>query len=656
MSLGYTDDYLECQSADASNNCFSPMMENTSHEIYAFDCQTLEIVHFNQGAINNLGYSAEEMSALSILDIKRDHTLASYLNLVDPLCSGANQSMVFDAIHHRKDGSTYAVEVQLLLMPENPHLFLSIILDTREQKQQADLLRESENRFRTAFETSSDCVLILGQQGSHLFANQAAMDYVGTTAEQAVGKNIQERLSHIPEFMNLWKGRIEQVFSTGKSLRVQDDAVLDGRQVYSDSILAPICSGDGQVTSVYLVLRDMTELKETERKLGDSHEIINRSPAVAFLWSNTRGWPVVFVSDNVLNVLGYSSDDFFSGKVAYSELVHEEDLERVINEMVKYSEDDECEGFTHDPYRLITKAGQSVWVEDRTTFRRNSEGLLTHYQGIVLDITEKIDADMERIRLEKSLYQSDKMASIGQLAAGVAHEVNNPIGFISSNLKTMADYIQELKGHFLAHNPESFNPEVAALFEDFEEAVSESLDGAQRVKRIVADMMGVSRPGIDKMEQTDLHDGIDSTLNIVWNQIKDTCRVEKEYGDIPQLECFQNKINQVFLNLLVNAGHATEHKSGLIRIKTWADLEQIHVSIRDNGSGIPQEHLSRLFDTFFTTKEVGRGTGLGLSLSRDIVHEHGGSITVTSEVGQGTEFVVSLPLVPVASQESIPVV
>ncbi len=168
--------------------------------------------------------------------------------------------------------------------------------------------------------------------------------------------------------------------------------------------------------------------------------------------------------------------------------------------------------------------------------------------------------------------------------------------------------------------------------------------------------MGISRSSSDKMENSDVNEGIESTLNIVWNQIKYHCQVEKEFGEIPHIPCFKNKINQVFLNLLVNAGHATENISGVIRIKTWADDKQIHVSIKDNGYGIPQENLSKLFDAFYTTKEVGQGTGLGLSLSHDIVVQHGGSIAVKSKVGTGTEFIVSLPLVAAGSLEKIPVI
>jgi len=199
-------------------------------------------------------------------------------------------------------------------------------------------------------------------------------------------------------------------------------------------------------------------------------------------------------------------------------------------------------------------------------------------------------------------------------------------------------------------NPPASPEEINEMIDDFGEAIDESLEGAKRVKQIVDDMKGFSRVDSLGIEKADLNIGLEATLNIVWNQIKYNCKVEKDLGDIPFIECHPNQINQVILNLLVNAGQATAGKDGLIKIRTWFDQDMVHLSISDNGCGIPPENLPRLFEAFFTTKDVGEGTGLGLSLSHDIVEKHGGKITASSEVGVGTEFVLSLPLVfePVA--------
>jgi two-component system NtrC family sensor kinase len=260
------------------------------------------------------------------------------------------------------------------------------------------------------------------------------------------------------------------------------------------------------------------------------------------------------------------------------------------------------------------------------------------------------------------LLQSEKLASIGQLAAGVAHEINNPIGFVSSNLGTLKKYVDDLLRLFddSCHAIEPLlakddatrkviedlrrNADMDFLREDICTLVSESIDGASRVRRIVNDLRDFSRSGDGRLEWVDLHAGLESTLNVVWNEIKYKATVEKDYGDIPLTLCHPQALNQVFMNLLVNAAQAIEVQ-GTIRIRTWYEDETIFVSIADSGQGIPAENLSRLFEPFFTTKEVGKGTGLGLSVSYDIVKKHDGEIRVGSTPGQGSIFTVVIPVV-----------
>ncbi|MCK5230469.1 MAG: response regulator [Desulfobulbaceae bacterium] len=268
---------------------------------------------------------------------------------------------------------------------------------------------------------------------------------------------------------------------------------------------------------------------------------------------------------------------------------------------------------------------------------------------------------LERLKESQSqVMQQEKMASIGQLAAGVAHEINNPIGFISSNLSSLTTYFQrfkefiEFQSNTLAGlNDSKIDQEIAAkrkalkldyLLEDVGDLIKESLEGTERVKEIVLNLKSFSRVDERKYIAADINECLDSTLNIVWNELKYKAKVEKDYGDIKAIKCFPQQLNQVFMNLLVNAAHAIE-KEGTISIKTRQNDEFIYVSISDTGRGIPPEHLSRIFDPFFTTKKAGEGTGLGLSIVYDIVRKtHKGDITVDSEVGKGTTFTIKLPV------------
>ncbi len=400
---------------------------------------------------------------------------------------------------------------------------------------------------------------------------------------------------------------------------------------------------------------DISERITAKKELKQSYELINRSPAVAFMWENSEGWPVEIVTENVSEMFGYSAEDFISGKVAYIDVIHPDDLTHIIKEVSQNSNDPKTTDFVHDPYRIISQDGEIKWVEDRTRIRRNSAHQITHYEGILIDITDKINSEADRKRLENKLYQIDKMASIGQLAAGIAHEINNPIGYISANLRAMKQYHQELKDYLntVALGSSKRSPEIDDMVDDFGEAIDESLEGAKRVKQIVSDMKDFSRVGSQNVENTDINKGLAATLNIARNRIKYNCKVEKELGNLPLVQCHANKINQVFLNLLINAGQAIEGKEGIIKIKTWADKEMVYFSISDNGCGILPENLPRLFEAFFTTKDVGQGTGLGLSLSHGIVEQHGGEILVKSQVDVGTEFIVSLPIIYSPQDDSV---
>ena len=262
--------------------------------------------------------------------------------------------------------------------------------------------------------------------------------------------------------------------------------------------------------------------------------------------------------------------------------------------------------------------------------------------------------------MQHQLLQSEKMASVGQLAAGVAHEINNPIGYVYSNLGTLEKYIQDMFSIVAAY--EEIEPAITDsalldqvhaakdkadlnfLRDDMRAVLSETREGITRVKKIVQDLKDFSRIDTrDEWHWADLQKGLDSTLNIVHNELKYKADVRKEYTDIPEVECRPSQLNQVFLNLLVNAGHAIESK-GVITIRTGQIDGQVWVEIADSGKGIEPQHLPRIFDPFFTTKPVGQGTGLGLSLSYGIVQKHGGRIEVQSEPGMGTTFRVWLPI------------
>ncbi len=261
------------------------------------------------------------------------------------------------------------------------------------------------------------------------------------------------------------------------------------------------------------------------------------------------------------------------------------------------------------------------------------------------------------------------MASLGQLAAGVAHEINNPVGFVSSNLGTLHTYAERLLAvmaiyeKIIAALPADSvyrqmveqarqTADVDYLKEDILTLIRESAEGVTHVRQIVLDLKVFSHVDAVEWQATDLHQCIDSTLNLAAHEIKYKAEVVKEYGDIPAIECLPAQLNQVLLNLLVNAAQAIE-KQGTITIRTSADADEVSVAISDTGCGIAPENLTRVFDPFFTTKPVGTGTGLGLSITYSIVRKHHGRIEVDSEPGKGTTFRVILPIRQPLAAEAI---
>ena len=266
----------------------------------------------------------------------------------------------------------------------------------------------------------------------------------------------------------------------------------------------------------------------------------------------------------------------------------------------------------------------------------------------------------ELVRTHQQLLQSEKMASIGQLAAGVAHEINNPIGFVNSNLGTLYEYLRDLLRVleiYERHEPLVRGDQRAAqeidnvrravdldyVRRDVVPLLDESKEGLARVRKIVQDLTDFSRTGNRDWQMADLHKGIESTLNIVWNEIKYKTTLVKAYGQLPEVQCLPSELNQVFMNLLVNAAHAIVDK-GTITIRTAATDSHVMIEFSDTGKGIAPEHLSKIFEPFFTTKPVGKGTGLGLSLSYGIVRKHHGVIEVESTPGQGSLFRIHLPI------------
>jgi two-component system, NtrC family, sensor kinase len=400
--------------------------------------------------------------------------------------------------------------------------------------------------------------------------------------------------------------------------------------------------------------------------------LIANTPAIIYSSVPTGDFKMTFVSANAIRVLGYEPEEMVADPNFWFDHIHPDDVPMIFSSLAMVF----VEGQRTYEYRFRTKEGRYLWMHDSLRLIRDADGNPLEVIGALTDITDRRTMEealkktgeeqmllIQRLQdAQAQLLQSEKMASIGQLAAGVAHEINNPVGFVNSNMGSLRGYVDTLfkviDGYDDVLARHADQAELAAQFaklkqqadlaflrQDVTELVSESMDGLKRVKDIVQSLKDFSHVGETDWQMADLHQGLDSTLMIANNEFKYKASVTKEYGTLPQVKCLASQLNQVFMNLIVNASHAIK-ESGTITIRTGAENDWIWIEIADDGNGIPPENLSRIFEPFFTTKPIGQGTGLGLSLSYNIVNKHGGRIEVESEVGKGTCFRVHLPVDP----------
>ncbi|SES75137.1 Response regulator receiver domain-containing protein [Pseudomonas sp. NFR09] len=323
----------------------------------------------------------------------------------------------------------------------------------------------------------------------------------------------------------------------------------------------------------------------------------------------------------------------------------------------------------HDRLLILKKPFDNIEVQqmantlaNKWDMARRASLQTAHLEQLVEQRTQALQLEInERKHLESQLVQSEKLASLGQLAAGVAHEINNPVGFISSNLSTLDGYFNQLQQMLDAYRTveQTLAPgtqrdqlkamrdevELDFLKEDIPILIRESKEGISRVIQIVKDLKNFSRVDNDQTWQfANLQQGIDSTLNIVASELKYKADVVKHYAPLPEIECLASQLNQVVMNLVINAAQAMGPERGTITISNGVEGEHVWLEVADNGCGIAPETVQKIFDPFFTTKPVGEGTGLGLSLSYGIVKKHRGDISVSSELGKGTKFRVVLPI------------
>jgi two-component system NtrC family sensor kinase len=535
--------------------------------------------------------------------------------------------------------------------------------------------------FNMVAENLSSVLITTDSRGTILFSNTEAQKAFGYSREELEGMPLK---AVIPETNYDLTGD----FAEGHAdIFPFTERLLERRAVRKDETEFPAeldvsawkSGGDIYIT---FVIRDITTRKlseraqqeavaETRRKYEGLEKVFRLVEAIKNEWERTVDCvgDMVILTDN-------------AGRVRRCNRTFKEFVSKAYDEIIGRNWGDLLFGHGVESGSLYRK-GTELFHEqsekwfivksypfiDTSSGKRSGEAITVHDSTELRGVTRELEtknlelagAYNELKSIQARIVQQEKMASIGQLAAGVAHEINNPMSFISSNLSTLDKYLSRLSGFIdsqsdIIRSLDSSGTAAPQLDEkrrqlrldyiitDIKDLINESLEGAERVKGIVQDLKSFSRVEDTDYRMADINAGLESTIHIVWNEIKYKATMIREYGDIPLTKCNPGQLNQVFMNLLVNAAHAIE-KQGEINVKTWHADGDIFVSISDTGCGIPQDKLGRIFEPFFTTKEVGKGTGLGLSIAYEIAKKHGGRITVDSTVGKGTTFTLQVPVV-----------
>jgi len=388
------------------------------------------------------------------------------------------------------------------------------------------------------------------------------------------------------------------------------------------------------------MLGQAVERMEAEKALKEAYDIINRSSSVAFTWKNREGWPVEFVSENVEKLFGYTAEEFMTGEVNYVDCVHHEDLKRVAKDFAEGGSKEETTGFAHEPYRILTKDGSEKTVSDWTCIVRDHDGRITHYKGIVEDITELKRAEDEHEKLQKQLVQSLKLEAIGTLTGGIAHDFNNLLTTIIGNVElAIADAVKD-----------------SPIYE----FLKEIKEAGKRAAVLTRQLLAFSRKQVLQLEVLDLNQVLGNMDRMLRRVIREDIEVETLLSpDLGLVEADVGQMEQILMNLAVNARDAMPGGGTLTLETRNVELDEgyarehiavipgpyVMLAVSDTGTGMTKEVQERFFEPFFTTKEKGKGTGLGLSTVYGIVKQSKGNIWVYSEPGKGSTFKIYFPRV-----------
>jgi len=622
----------------------------------------------NKRLITEFNHAAEEVFGYQREEVLGKHVNLLYANAKEGLAvhkkTVMNGRHIQEILNRRKNGETFPslLSSSVLLDPSGEIVgVMGVSRDITHYKQDEELLQFQADVLLNV----QDSVIVTDLEGQIIYWNTGATELYGYTADEMIGQNpvvlypdqdpelLAENLKSIVQGKNLtgaWKGRHK-----------------DGYTIWIAMKTTLARDATGEPIGYIGVTRDITERKFAEEKLKLSNEIITHIENLVLVF-NERG-EVIFTGPSVTRVLGYSITEILGE--GWCELTCRDDEERKAERAYIVATIKDKEKIRTEPYerRIFDKEGRPRWI-----LWQDARGPGNTLIEIGHDITEYKS-------LESQLIQGEKLRAVGELAAGIAHEINSPIQFIGDNLRFLEEANQKtsgllkhikrpdeirkgderLSGVLDAQSHELSTKDIDYFSKEIPKAIEQSLDGISRISEIVQAMRAFSHPGGKEKTTIDINQAIESTITVSRNEWKYVAELQTDLDpNLPPVPCLAGEINQVFLNLIVNAAQAIQEtqeagvsqEKGTIAISTRQEKGNLEVHISDNGPGVPEEIKSRIFEPFFTTKGVGRGTGQGLAIAHMVVVEkHGGSVTLETEKGKGATFIIRLPFEPPLEKE-----
>lgn len=550
----------------------------------------------------------------------------------------------------RKNGSPLwvLVSVELTHLGDEA-VAITGLYDITERKLAEQRLEQERNFTSTILDTVGSLIVVLDREGRFVRFNRSCETVTGYSQEEVLGKPIwdifileRERQKVRARFAEITAGHFP---NQGENFWKTKTGELRLIEWWNTALL----NEAGEVEYIVGAGADVTEHRQMQEALRYNErkyrELVQSAHSIIMRWD--RNGTILFMNEFALEFFGYPEKEII-GRNVMETIVPEIDSQgNNLREMIEDMERNP-ERYISNENENITRGGKRAWISWTNRPLHDDDGRLKEILSIGKDETERKAVERALQEAQAQLIQSDKMASLGQLVAGVAHEINTPIGAVNSMHDTLFRTLKKLKDQcenaLEEGTPHSRN--MRAVFDIIAEAEQVIDHGTERVMDIVTRLRSFARLDEAELKSVDIHSGLEDTLVLIHNEIKHHITVVKDYGDIPPVSCYPSQLNQVFLNLLINASQAIRvHKErGTITIKTERRGERAVIRISDDGVGIPEENLRRIFDPGFTTKGVGIGTGLGLSICYQIIQNHHGDIKVDSTPGQGTTFTVDIPL------------